>query len=234
MVCWFDSCNVCLILICGGRLRPLLPVSNECPGKNEMSRNFLEVVVVSDYPCCVRQVFEWELTLVVWRFPRELHCLELYWGRKGPVEGTLKNITSTSLPKIRAWSESLLCMSADSPASAATHLQWLRDPPHCFSFCSCQVWVLPGDLLRREIRREWGAGLRSPSICVWQAEWPLASGKCDVCGGWAFVYLGIFIMDRSRHSHMSKMTKASRWFLVVKIMTWPSMTVFSLQVVWKY
>lgn len=83
------------------------------------------------------------------------------------MEGTLKNITSTSLPKMRSWSESLLCMSADSPASAATHLQWLRDPPHCFSLCSRQVWVLlPGDLLRREIRREWGAGMNSPSVCV--------------------------------------------------------------------
>lgn len=86
--------------------------------------------------------------------------------RKGPVEGTLQTIASTSLPKIKARSGNLLCMSADSPASAATHLQWVRDPPHCFCLCSRQVWVVPGDLLRKEVRREWGAGLTSPSICV--------------------------------------------------------------------
>lgn len=43
----------------GGRLRPLLPVSRECPEENETSPSFLEVPVVSGYPCSVRQVVIW-------------------------------------------------------------------------------------------------------------------------------------------------------------------------------
>lgn len=53
----------------------------------------------------------------------------------------------------------LLSLAAASPAAAAPHLQCLRDPP--FSLSSHQDWVIPGDLLRRDIDEE-RAGLRSP------------------------------------------------------------------------
>lgn len=94
-------------------------------GKKKRLVTFLEVVVVSGYPCCVKQVFEQELTLVVWRFPRELHCLELYRGRKGPVERISLWLPCQRLEPVGG----LLSLSAASPVAAAPHLQCLRDPP---------------------------------------------------------------------------------------------------------
>lgn len=52
----------------------------------------------------------------------------------------------------------LLSLCAASPAAAAPHLQCLGDPPFSPSH---HTWVLPADLLRRDIDEE-RAGLRSP------------------------------------------------------------------------
>ena len=104
------------------------------------------------------------------------------------MEGTLKNITSTSLPKMRVWSESLLCMSPGSPASATATCSGFEILHTAFPLL-CQGWVLSGGLPRRKIRTEWAAGLRSSSVCAWQADRPLVEGKHSVFSGQVFVCL---------------------------------------------